>query len=372
MKKVCHLSSAHAQEDTRIFHKECTSLAQAGYEVYEITRGKTYEKNGVHITGVGSSGGGRLRRMLLTTREVYRKALEIDADIYHAHDPELLPALMKLKRKGKKVIFDSHEHTVGTIEEKTWLPKILRRAVQLAYETYQTRVCRRMDAVVTATPNITAYFRSKGCRRVVDLCNFPILDGAFSEPDYGSRTVVFAGGISPQWNHGSIVEALEQVEGVRYLLCGTAEPGYLEELRSLKGWEKVDFRGRLPFEQVSVLLKSAAAGLSVLTPGANTDWKNGNMANTKIFEEMMAGLPVICTDFVRWGEFVRRYDCGICIDPEDREAIAAAIRRLTGDPEEARRMGANGRRAVEKEFNWSLEEKKLLALYRDIEGENER
>lgn len=367
--KICHLSSAHGQEDIRIFHKECVSLAKAGYEVYEITKGKTYDKSGVHIIGVESRGTGRLQRMVGVTHRVYRKAIEIDADVYHAHDPELLPVLMKLKRRGKKVIFDSHEHTVGTIEEKTYLPKLFRKIIQSAYESYQTRICCRLDAVITATPNVTAYFQSVGCHRVIDLCNFPIISGKLADPDYSSRTVVFAGGISPQWNHEGIIRAIARLDNVRYLLCGVAESAYIERLCRLPGWEKVDFKGRMPYEQVSEILKSSAVGLSLLTPGANTDGENGNMANNKIFEEMMAGLPVICTNFVRWGQFVNRYDCGLCIDPHDERMIAEAIQRLISNPEEAKRMGHNGRLAVEREFNWSVEEKKLLALYKTIEGE---
>ena len=367
--KVCHLSSAHGQEDTRIFHKECTSLAKAGYTVYQVTKGKTYEKNGVQLVGVENPGKGRLQRMLGTTKQIYRKALELDADVYHAHDPELLPVLLKLKRKGKKTVFDSHEHTAACIEEKGYIPSALRPLVRRIYERYQTRACRRMDAVVTATPNVSDYFRSQGCGRVVDLCNFPILDPEFVEPDYGSKAISFAGGLNRQWNHDVTVQALEEVPGVRYILCGRGSEEYLASLKALPGWSQVDFRGTLPFEQVQGLLRSSAVGMSLLTPGANTDRKNGNMANTKIFEEMMAGLPVICTDFVRWKAFVERYDCGICVDPRDREQIRDAVARLTGDPAEARRMGLNGRRAVETEFNWGLEEKKLISLYRELEEE---
>ena len=53
MFKVCHMTSAHGVEDIRIFHKECVSLAKAGYDVYLVERGESYEKDGVHIVGVG-------------------------------------------------------------------------------------------------------------------------------------------------------------------------------------------------------------------------------------------------------------------------------------------------------------------------------
>ena len=97
MIKVCHMTSAHGPEDVRIFHKECVSLAKAGYDVYLVERGDSYEKNGVHIVGVGQPSGGRLSRMTSFAKKVYQAALALDADIYHFHDPELLPYGLKLK-----------------------------------------------------------------------------------------------------------------------------------------------------------------------------------------------------------------------------------------------------------------------------------
>lgn len=365
--KVCHLSSAHGQEDTRIFHKECKSLAEAGYEVYLITRGRTYDKDGVHIIGVSRERVSRIERMVGTVHEVFLKAAAIDADIYHAHDPELLPVCAKLKKRGKKVIFDSHEHVVASIREKTYLPKMLRRIMADVYSIYQRAVCTKLDAVITATPNVSEYFKKIKCKNVVDLCNFPILN-EFREPDYCSRALSFAGNMEDQWNHDVIIKSLENVENVKYILCGSPQENYLAKLKALKGWEKVDYRGRIPFEAVQEVLSGSAVGLSILTPGGNTDGINGNMANTKVFEEMMAGLPVICSKFRRWREFVEEYDCGICVHPHNEKEIKAAIERLINNPDEARRMGHNGRKAVEERFNWAREEKKLLELYNRIKG----
>ena len=366
--KVCHLSDAHSQEDTRIFHKECVSLASAGYEVYEITRGKTYVKNGVHIIGVEDQGSSLLKRIFRTTRRVYQKAIEIDADIYHAHDPELLPVLDKLKKRGKIVIFDSHENNVGLIEEKSYIPRYLKKIIQRLFEYYQKKKCLKFDAVITATPNMTDYFKSMGCQRVIDLCNFPILTDEFQEPNYFARTISFAGGITKQWNHFHIINAIDKIDNVRYVLCGSGNSEYFESLSNCHGWNKVDYKGRQPFEKIASILSSTSVGMSLLTPGANTDWEKGNLANTKIFEEMMAGLPVICTGFIRWKKFVDEYDCGICIAPDDENAIASAIKYFLDNPEEARRKGINGRKAVEERFNWTHEEVKLIELYREIEG----
>ena len=102
MFKVCHMTSAHGVEDIRIFHKECVSLAKAGYDVYLVERGESYEKDGVHIVGVGEILKSRRKRMTEGAKKVYEAARAVDADIYHLHDPELLPYGLKLKKQGRR------------------------------------------------------------------------------------------------------------------------------------------------------------------------------------------------------------------------------------------------------------------------------
>ena len=145
MIKVCHMTSAHEEEDIRIFRKECVSLAEAGYDVYLVERGESYEKNGVHIVGVGEIPAGRLKRMTQGAKKVYAAAKALDADIYHFHDPELLPYGLKLKKAGKKVIFDSHEMYTAQIREKPYLPIWCAKCIAAVYDRYEQHVLRRID-----------------------------------------------------------------------------------------------------------------------------------------------------------------------------------------------------------------------------------
>jgi len=89
MRKVCHVTSLHPVLDGRIFQKECRSLSKE-YEVYLIAP-NTEDRviNGVFIRGVVLPKN-RLKRSMCLNR-VFRKMVEIDADIYHFHDPELIP-----------------------------------------------------------------------------------------------------------------------------------------------------------------------------------------------------------------------------------------------------------------------------------------
>ena len=216
MIRVCHMTSAHGVEDIRIFHKECVSLTQAGYEVYLVQRGDSYEKSGVHIIGVGDIPSGRFKRMTTGAKLVYQKALNINADLYQFHDPELLPYGLKLKKKGKKVIFDSHEDVPGQIMDKDWIPKSLRKIVYGVYRRYETHVARQLDAVVTATPHIAKKFRGRA-RKVTVVNNYPKLNDIvfhtkpFSERDH---IVCYAGGINELRGEEIMIKAMKDADGV--------------------------------------------------------------------------------------------------------------------------------------------------------------
>lgn len=363
--KICHMTSAHPPEDVRIFHKECISLAKAGYEVFLVERGESYDKDGVHIVGVGEMPSGRLKRMTEGAKRVYEAALALDCDVYHFHDPELLPYGLKLKKKGKKVIFDSHENTADAILEKQYLPTFIRNVIHTIFVYYQNNVCQKLDAVVTVTPSMTKAFSNIN-PNVVEVRNYPHLKEEYTPPRFEKNNIVFAGGISKQWNHHVVLKVLEQFPGCTYCLCGSCDEKYLAELQNMPAWSQVDFLGKIPHSEVPKVLSEATIGVALLQPGKNTDGENGTMGNTKIFEEMMAGLPIICTNFKLWSEFVDRYSCGICVDPTNPVEISEAISFILSDPEQAKKMGKNGRMAVEHEFNWDQASLPLKRLYSDL------
>lgn len=366
MIKVCHVTSVHQPEDVRIFQKECVSLAKAGYDITLVQQGSgVYEKSGVHLVGYGERPASRVKRMLFAARAAYRKALEVDADVYHLHDPELLPYGLKLKRKGSTVIFDSHEDVSAQILEKYWIPAPLRKLVAGMFRRYEARVLKRLDGAVSVTPHICQSLRQI-CPRVEMVCNYPLWE-ELPPPSFQSRKIVFPGLISEVWCIDVLLKAMESVGDVTLeLRSGNVEKPYYDTLVSLPAWKKVNFPGKVSHREVLALLRECMCGIALADYTPNVGGKQGTLGNTKIFEYMMAGLPVVCTDFVLWKEIVDRWQCGICVPPRDADQIASAIRYLLDHPEEARRMGENGRRAVKEAYNWAVEEKKLLALYKDI------
>ena len=73
--------------------------------------------------------------------------------------------------------------------------------------------------------------------------------------------------------------------------------------------------------------------------------------------------PVIVTDCKPLKRIVEECDCGIVVPSGDYNEMAEAVIRLYKDKEYARKLGENGRRAVEEKYNWENEAKKLCKFY---------
>jgi glycosyltransferase involved in cell wall biosynthesis len=362
--RVCHITTVHKPFDTRIFFKECCSLAEAGHEVYLIAAGAdTQDRKGVHVIGVPREQGGRLNRMTRTAGEVFKKALALDADIYHFHDPELLRIGLKLKKKGRTVIYDAHEDLPRQVLDKHYIHPLLRKSISFVSETLEDFISGRMDAVVTATPHIRERFSKVNCRSI-DINNYPLIDDLPSPApwDTRKREACYVGGIFRSRGIIELIKALEHAD-VQLNLAGNYSPESLrQELSEMKGWEKVNEHGFVDRARINEILNVSRIGIVTLHPTRSYLVS----LPVKMFEYMAAGIPVIASGFPLWRSIIEEGKCGICVDPLDPGAIAGAITWLLENDKEAREMGENGRKLVLERYNWKAEEKKLLKLYEEL------
>lgn len=370
MIKVCHMTSAHQRYDGRIFRKECKSLSNAGYEVSLIVAdGKGNEEvDNVKIFDTGFSYG-RIRRFINTTNRVKKLAIELDSDIYHFHDPDLIFAGLSLKKRGKKVIFDMHENVPVDIEDKKYIPFILRKLFSFIYKNIEIYAVKRFDGIVSTRESINERLR-KYNHNIVLINNFPILEPVIetklnSIPVKGP-SICFAGAVSPNWQHKEIIEAIESTDTM-YYLAGESNEKYLDELKKLDGWKNVKYMGKIPFKEVKTIYQESSIGMAVYIYCKNMDNKKGNFANTKLFEYMYYEIPIVCTDFSLWKELVvDELNCGICVNPYDIDGIRKAINYLIENPDIAREMGKNGKDAIHKKYNWNILAQRLITFYDNI------
>jgi glycosyltransferase involved in cell wall biosynthesis len=78
---------------------------------------------------------------------------------------------------------------------------------------------------------------------------------------------------------------------------------------------------------------------------------------------MMCGKPIITNDKTSMAGIVHAENCGLIVPYGDISAIKNAIIMLKEDPDLCNLLGANGRRAYEQKYSWTIMEKRLLAVY---------
>jgi glycosyltransferase involved in cell wall biosynthesis len=365
MSRIRHLTSVHQIGDNRILYREAKGLADAGYDVALVVgQVSTGPVAGVPVIGVGPARN-RVARATGTVWKVFRAARRERARIYHLHDPELLWAGLLLKLLGHRVVYDVHEDAPKQIMNKFWIPWWAKRILSVGTALVERAGAAVLDGIVAATPSIAERFPTD---KTVVVQNFPRLAAASERPDapdFGDRPYAFAytGGLAKVQGLREIVAtaALLAPDLGQAVVAGSFDDDAVErEIRASEGWTRVDYRGRVTPDEVLDVIHSACCGLVIDPPISNYL----ESYSTKMFEYMACGVPVVCSDFPLWTRLIADADCGVTVDPTDPHAVVKAVEALSRDPQEARRLGENGRRAILERYNWENEFAKLDDLYR--------
>ena len=124
--KICHLTTVHPAKDARIYYRMCVGLAAKQIATTLIAPEPFKDEGLLHASRWNRRLGhaSRPRRVGIALRA----ALAENADLYHFHDPELIPMALTLKaiRPSSAVVYDVHEDYPSMMQHKYWLPESLR------------------------------------------------------------------------------------------------------------------------------------------------------------------------------------------------------------------------------------------------------
>ncbi len=380
---ICLLSAEHPPLDKRVFQKEAVSLAQAGFRVIHLCPSNAAEDKsvkGVRLVTYKRRRG-RLERLLSIPRLLAR-AWRLDADVYHCNEPDswLVGVLLSLLR-GKKVVFDCHEHYPGQVTRGLSWP--LSHLAAWATKYYLQLLGLLTHRIVLAKYSVADDFSWSRGRQVVVLNTTPLnaLDSRMSTISADATgnsepfTFVHIGVIRRERGSQQLLDAVRLladrgVSDFRVRIIGAFKDGseadFFAKADRHGVRERIEFHRWLPFDEAFSLVRRSHAGLILFQ---KTLENNVRGMPHKMFDYMLAGLPVIAPDFAP--DIVNVLgECGggLLVDTSDVSRVADAMQMLIEDRAMVRSLGARGRQAVFDRYHWERDAETLIAAYHEMLG----
>lgn len=367
--KVAHLTSLHRRYDTRVYLKECISIAAAGYETYLVVAdGKGDEDtNGVKIIDIGKRSRIRLIKFFISSRNIYKKALDLNCDIYHFHDPELMFVGLFLKKRNKKVIFDIHENVAEQIKSKEYIPfKLIRYGVSYLYKCIENSIVKSFDALITVTDGVASYLNHK---KIIIVRNLPVLNLIKNiQSDQNSRissdtpfTLIYPGSLSRVRGVFDLVKAMHPFKGsVKLELYGRWQSESLRvECESHPGWEHVMYGGVLKPDEIYKKIKNSNLGVHIVHDISNHD----DSLPVKVLEFMACEVPCLVSETKTHRNIFG--DNVYYVKPNSPNSLIEAINYIKKNQKESDKKIRNSNLFIANN-SWEIELKKLLDLYKNL------
>jgi glycosyltransferase involved in cell wall biosynthesis len=264
---------------------------------------------------------------------------------------------------GSAVVYDSHE---------LWPDRNMRPEARWWLLACEALFARVADAVVMTSPaHAEVLARRYRVPEPVVVRNIPAEtarplpgDRRGDQRDGHEPVAIYVGGVLRHRGIEQSIRALSDVDRLTLRLLGPVEPDYRAELEHLA--RSAGVRGRVEFSppvaptEVVDALAGADVGLALFQPVCLS---HRLVLPNKLFEYVRAGLPVVGSDLPMIARFVRDHDVGATVDPEDTEAIAAAL-AATVEPERNAKLRAAAERAG-RTLDWRKERELLAGVYHE-------
>ena len=380
----------HVRGVVRLDHRvmrEATALRDAGFAVTildledDLTRPAEEDLGGIHVKHIMKPNWllparSRVGHLIKSTQKLVYTTLQLirmPADIYHAHDDNALAACYIAARWHRKLlIFDAHELPLNSLGDKrrSWLSALLINVF--------TRMLRNCAGIITVSSPIA--------QEICHLYHIPQVSLIRNLPVYQAlpksdrlrqhlglspsvKVVLFQGNIDPNRGLDKLVHTAKFLDrDIVIVIMGKGvgvTPSELEALAESEGvTEGIRIIPPVPYEELLNWTASADIGVIVSSPDYSLNVRM-SLPN-KLFEYLMAGLPVLSSQLPAVAEVINTYDVGQILSSLAPAEIAAAINAMLEDQAALERMHRNALEAAQHEFYWEKERLQLLQLYDEI------
>jgi glycosyltransferase involved in cell wall biosynthesis len=290
--------------------------------------------------------------------------------IIHCHDRfPLLATFIVSAILGIPYIYDSHE-IESEREAKAGRPKFF----WLALERY---IAKRAQHVITTDhyrADILTEILGLQVDKALVLMNLPKISKFGPEEktikDYfpEKKIVVYTGNLAPGRNLENIARSVALLpENIEIILIGSGDSKYKSHLQEMakapRGSKELHIFDPLVWSKLVNFIRTADCGVAFYT---KTSLNNLYCSPNKLFEYLMAGLPIVASDNPLIKEILLKNSLGLCLADIVPRAIAGAILEILASPD-LEDMKTRARVLAESHYNWEVQEQKLIDLYTELD-----
>ena len=288
-------------------------------------------------------------------------------DAIHAVDfDSYIPALLISKIKRKPIVYDIYDFYGETIDFPI-LKKLCRK-----FFTKTDKFFMKFADTIIIVDDARIEQIGDNYHTVISIYNSPIITYASKQEKMRSindEFIIFFGGILLEDRAiDQVITVVKELNDKMIKLILMGYPGSLKYGEKLEEMCHNIANIQLNLKMVPhELILQYTAKADVIFILYDPKIPNNRYASpNKLFESMCFSKPVIVNDYSSMTKIIRDEKCGIIIPFGNLEELRKAILFLKNNPEQCKRMGLNGNLAYIKKYSWTIMEKRLLSIYRDI------
>jgi glycosyltransferase involved in cell wall biosynthesis len=300
-------------------------------------------------------------------------------EIIHCHDYLMLEIGRRIKQLNPDItlIYDAHElfHSWPLNFKGKLLPTLKTFVAKKVSIYREKKNARLIDYLITVNQslanNLSAYFKLDKMPLVLrNLQNsLPYTKGQhilrkhFQIPD-SKKILVFIGAhvYFKSLNIKMILDQFATAQDVALVFIAKADANRKEVEDYAKSIQapNVYFHDIVPPEEIPQYLCDCYAGL---VPTWNKkDLSYWYALDNKLFNYLLAGIPILATAQPEYKLIVNQYKIGVCVNPDEPNAYINGFNAIKADYDNI----LNHIPAAQKELNWEKESEKLITFYQTI------
>ena len=370
---ICHVTSMHPYNDDRIFERACKGLNSIGEKVILIaTHEGDIDIEGIQVVGLKERKG--ISRRVFSSFEAFRKAKKTKADVFHFHDPDLIPWMLILSWLKRNVIYDVHENYESRVVKLP--PKFLKKVYSRIYRKVENLFSSGFSGITVVTPSMKNLF--KGVKKPIEITDNVVYVSRLKDVALPSQkderlTIYTSGTNSKSRNCLQTIDALphilKEVPDVIMKFVGRYYPESYKDLLKQRALELgvseyVSVEGMIPWEENFIRTARAHIGCVFYEDNLN----NKVTLPNRLYEYMFCGVAVLGEDFPEVRRVLEDSGAGLCVNSNSPESIAEKAIYMLKNPEVMYEMGRKGREAVLERYNFENELSRLDQFYKQIAG----